>query len=259
MVFPLGDLQRTKIVPFATYVLIALNVMAYFVQLDHGEQFTTSFAATPIEISHNEDIAAPFAIEIPRRVDLLGRDDGAPPRERVIEQGPVPFPVWLTLFTAMFLHGSPLHLAGNMLYLWIFGDNVEEVLGTVRYIVVYLCCGLIASLAQIAAAPESPIPTLGASGAIAGIMGMYLVWFPYNRVRVLILRVIVDVPAVIVIGLWIGFQIWQGAGSLGRLGMTGGVAYLAHVGGAVTGIIIAFLFRNDARRLGQPTLFDVVR
>jgi membrane associated rhomboid family serine protease len=259
MVFPLGDLQRTKIVPYATYVLIALNVMAYVLQLDRGEEFTTSFAATPMEITQNDDITAPFAIEVPRGGKTMGPAVPVEMITRIVPQGPVPFPVWMTLFTAMFLHGSLFHLAGNMLYLWIFGDNVEEVLGTFRYVVVYLACGVMASLAQVAAAPDSPIPTLGASGAIAGIMGMYVMWFPYHRVRVLFFRVIVAMPAVVVIGLWIGLQIWQGAGSIGRLGVTGGVAYLAHVGGAVTGIVAAFLFRDDARKLGQPTLFDRVR
>lgn len=258
MVLPLGDLHRTKILPVATYVLIALNVMAYFLQVERGPEFTTRYAATPFEIAHNVDLVDPIPGEA-LRVGDPGEMGGVKVlRPRDIPQGPVPFPVWVTLFTAMFLHGSPLHLAGNMLYLWIFGDNCEEVLGTIRYVIVYLCCGLIASLAQIAAAPDSLIPTLGASGAIAGVMGMYLIWFPYNRVRVLFFRVIVEVPAVVVIGLWIGIQIWQGAGSLGRLGMTGGVAYLAHVGGAVAGIVVAFLFRNDARALGQPTLFDRV-
>ena len=259
MVLPLGDLQRTLIVPYVTYGLIALNVMIYFVQLDKGDTFTTSYAATPFELTHGEDIPGPIVVEAAPGglgAELEGRDV---PRQRVIPQGPVPFPVWMTLFTAMFLHGSPMHLIGNMLYLWIFGDNVEEVLGPIRYLVVYLCCGLIAAAGQVAAAPESLIPTLGASGAIAGIMGMYVMWFPYNRVRVLVLRVIVEVPAVVVIGLWIGIQVWQGAGSFGRLGNVGGVAYLAHVGGAVAGLVVAYLFRHDARRLGQPTLFDRVR
>ncbi len=249
MVLPLGDLHRTRILPIATYVLIAVNVAMFFVQSEKGEEFTTSYAATPYEIRHNVDLAGPNG-----RIVQVGQGDAA----IVIPHGPVPFPVWLTLITSMFLHGSPLHLIGNMLYLWIFGDNVEEVLGTVRYVIVYLSCGLIASLSQIAANPDSLIPTLGASGAIAGIMGLYLMWFPYNRVRVLVLRVIVEVPAVVVIGLWIAFQVWQGAGSIRHLGERGGVAHLAHLGGAVAGVIVAYFFRDDARALGQPTLFDRV-
>jgi len=161
----------------------------------------------------------------------------------------VPFPIWLTLFTSMFLHGSPLHLAGNMLYLWIFGDNVEEVLGTLGYLLAYLACGLVGTLLQIAVNPDSLIPTLGASGAIAGIMGAYLVWFPHNQVRVLILRIVAQMPALYVIGAWILLQLLQGVGSVDRLGESGGVAYLAHLGGAATGILIAFLFASRARTI----------
>jgi membrane associated rhomboid family serine protease len=149
----------------------------------------------------------------------------------------------------MFLHGSPLHLAGNMLYLWIFGDNVEEVLGTLRYMLVYLACGVMGTLLQVAAAPDSMIPTLGASGAIAGVMGAYVVWFPHNRVRVLFFRIITVVPALWVIGLWIVMQLWLGFGSLGHTGESGGVAYLAHIGGAATGVVVAFLFHDRARAL----------
>lgn len=258
MVFPLGDSHRTKILPIATYLLIVINVVMYLVQVDRGDQFTTAFAATPYEITHNEDIDAPFRMEARREANLRGGERIAAD-ERIVPQGPVPFPVWLTLFTSMFLHGSPLHLAGNMLYLWIFGDNCEEVLGSIRYVIVYFICGLAASAAQIAAAPNSLIPTLGASGAIAGVMGIYLIWFPYHRVRVLVFRVILEVPAVIVIGLWIAVQIAQGVGSFGKLGVSGGVAYLAHVGGAVAGIIVGVMFRNDARALGLPTVFDRVR
>jgi membrane associated rhomboid family serine protease len=247
MVLPLGDLEKTQIVPIATYVLIALNVTGYLYQRGQPEEFTVAFAATPFEITHNRDIDAPFVLPLAGDedpLDLPGRMDLP---ARVIPQAAVPFPVWLTLLTSLFLHGSPLHLAGNMLYLWIFGDNVEEALGTVRYVLVYLACGLAGSLAQIAAGPDSLIPTLGASGAIAGLMGAYLVWFPFNRVRVLLFRVIAEVPAVVVIGLWIALQVWSGLGSIGRLGQVGGVAYLAHIGGAAAGIIVAFLFQDLTR------------
>ena len=163
-----------------------------------------------------------------------------------IPHAPTPIPFWMTLFTAMFLHGSPMHLIGNMLYLWIVGDNVEEVLGSVRYIIVYLACGLMGALAQIIASPDSMIPTLGASGAIAGIMGAYVIWFPHNQIRVLVFRFITVLPAVVVIGGWIILQIWLGAGSFGKIGESGGVAYLAHVGGALTGICVALLFYDRA-------------
>ena len=252
MVLPLGDLNGTRITPVVTYTLIVMNVVIFLVQLQRGDAFTMAYAATPWEITHNQDLEQPVVrppqvvrIQDPR--DPMGRrmiEVAQPPS--VIPHAPAGIPVWLTLLTAMFLHGSPMHLIGNMLYLWIVGDNVEEVLGSVRYILVYLACGLVGSLAQIAANPQSQIPTLGASGAIAGIMGAYLVWFPHNQIRVLIFRFITVLPASIVIGGWIVLQIWLGAGSLNRLGETGGVAYLAHVGGAVTGILVGFLFYSRA-------------
>jgi membrane associated rhomboid family serine protease len=239
MVLPLGDLEKTQIVPIATYVLIALNVVIYLYQQGQDESFTVAYAATPYEITRNQDLDRPSCCPCPATRTRWTCPAGWICRRRVIPQAPVPFPVWLTLLTAMFLHGSPLHLAGNMLYLWIFGDNVEEVLGAVRYVIIYLACGLAGSLAQIAAHPLSYIPTLGASGAIAGLMGAYLIWFPFNRVRVLLFRVITEVPAVVVIGLWIVLQVWSGLGSIGQLGEVGGVAYLAHIGGAVAGIVVA--------------------
>jgi membrane associated rhomboid family serine protease len=247
MVLPLGDLQRTQIVPYVTYALIAINVLVFLVELDKGDEFTLAYAATPWEITHNDDLDQPVA----QVVTFLVRDRFGgvheEQRPREFRQYPCPIPVRLTLLTSMFLHGSWLHLLGNMLYLWIVGDNVEEVLGPIRYLIAYLACGLVGSLAQIVVNPDSLIPTLGASGAIAGMMGAYVVWFPHNQIRVLFFRFITVLPAVIVIGGWIALQIWLGAGSLGRAGESGGVAYLAHVGGALTGIFVAFLFYNDAQ------------
>jgi membrane associated rhomboid family serine protease len=252
MVLPLGDLQPTRITPFVTYALIAINVVMYLVQVDRGDSFTMALAATPWEITHNEDIDQPI-VRQPRVVrvqdprDPFGERIPANARPTVIPHAPSPIPIWLTLFTSMFLHDSPMHLIGNMLYLWIVGDNVEEVLGQVRYLIVYLACGLAGALAQIAAAPNSVIPTLGASGAIAGIMGAYVVWFPHNQIRVLVFRFITVLPAVIVIGGWIVLQIYLGTQAFGRTGESGGVAYLAHVGGALTGIFVAFLFYDRAQ------------
>jgi membrane associated rhomboid family serine protease len=248
MVLPLGDLEKTRIVPLATYTLIALNVVMYLLQLDRGVDFTTALAATPFEITHRIDIKHPFTVPQP---DIESPEPGidSPLRVRQIPHAPAPVPILFTLLTSLFLHGSPLHLAGNMLFLWIFGDNVEEVLGTVRYLLVYGACGVMGTLVQIAANPESLVPTLGASGAIAGVMGAYVVWFPHNQVRVLVFRFITVLPAVLVIGFWILLQIWLGLGSIGQLGEVGGVAYLAHVGGAATGIFVAFLFRDRARQL----------
>ncbi len=247
MVLPLGDLQRTRIVPVVTYILIALNVTVFLVQQERGEEFSRAFAMTPWEITHNEDINGP----VPRDVPVLVRDpfggEHVEVRRVAIEHYACPIPVRWTLLTSMFLHGSWMHLLGNMLYLWIVGDNVEEVLGPVRYILVYLACGLMGSLLQIAVNPQSDVPTLGASGAIAGIMGAYVVWFPHNQIRVLVFRFITLLPAWIAIGGWIALQIWMGAGSFHRGGDAGGVAYLAHVGGALTGIFVAVLFADEAR------------
>src|SRR5262249_22386179 len=149
---------------WATYTLIALNIVMYLVQRDRGATFTHAYAATPYEISHNDDLKQPIPVAFPGEENPLGLPGRVELRQRVIPQAPVPFPVWLTMFTSLFLHGSPLHLAGNMLYLWIFGDNVEEVLGTARYILFYLACGLMGTILLIIANPNSYIPTLGASG-----------------------------------------------------------------------------------------------
>jgi rhomboid family protein len=155
------------------------------------------------------------------------------------------------------MHGGFMHLGGNMLYLWIFGDNVEEVLGHLRYFLVYLTCGIVASLAHIALAPNSLIPSLGASGAIAGVMGMYIIWFPNNRVRVLVLRTITWMPALLVIGLWIVMQLVLGMGELSSVGQQGGVAYAAHVGGAMAGIIFGLVYRDRARAIATERPSDL--
>ena len=254
MVLPLGDLHPTRITPVVTYALIALNVLMYVVQLDRGHEFTMALAATPWEITHNRDIDAPILTRpagLPERAPAgpFGDRVGGAARPVVLPHAPSPIPIWLTLFTSMFLHGGPMHLLGNMLFLWIYGDNVEEVLGSGRYLLAYLACGLAGSLAQIAAAPNSVIPTLGASGAIAGVMGAYLIWFPHNQIRVLVFRFITVLPAVVVVGGWIALQIYLGVAGLGQIGESGGVAYLAHVGGAIAGIIVALLFYDRAQHV----------
>jgi membrane associated rhomboid family serine protease len=237
MVLPLGDVERTRIVPVVTYALIAINIVVFLVQVDQGDSFTIAYAATPYEITHGVDLAGPISVDGSTSADEEGHSSA-----NEIEQEAVGMPVWLTLLTSLFLHGSPLHLAGNMLYLWIFGDNVEEILGGLRYVLIYLMCGVVGTLCQIVAAPNSLIPTLGASGAIAGVMGMYLLWFPANRVRVLVFQFLTEMPAYIVIGLWIISQIVLGLNSVGHIGVRGGVAYLAHIGGAATGALFAWLY-----------------
>lgn len=169
----------------------------------------------------------------------------------------IPIPVFLTLFTSMFLHGGLVHLLGNMLYLWIFGDNVEDAMGHVKFLLFYFLCGVAAAFAQIAIDPGSAIPQIGASGAIAGVLAAYFMLFPYSRVLTLIpvfffLR-LVAVPAVFLLGFWFILQIISGAGSLGS---AGGVAWFAHIGGFLAGGLFVFAFR----RRGVPVvLWQVLR
>src|SRR5262245_19763688 len=149
----------------------------------------------------------------------------------------------------MFMHAGWLHLGGNMLYLWIFGDNVEDRLGHVTFLIFYLLCGLAATFAQLLVNPGSTVPNLGASGAIAGVLGSYLLLFPQGRVRVLLGQQLVQMPALIVIGFWIVLQVFSGVGSIARAADVGGVAYMAHVGGFVAGCFLTLVLRG--RRQGM--------
>jgi membrane associated rhomboid family serine protease len=158
---------------------------------------------------------------------------------------------FLTLFTSMFMHAGWLHLGGNMLYLWIFGDNVEDRFGHVKFIIFYLISGLGATFAQLAFSLDSNVPNLGASGAIAGVLGAYILMFPQGRVHVLMGRGIIPVPALMVIGLWFVLQLFSGIGSIADTADTGGVAYMAHIGGFIAGFVLTFLFGGNtaSRRL----------
>ncbi len=148
---------------------------------------------------------------------------------------------WVTIFTSMFMHGGWLHLGGNMLYLFIFGDNVEDRFGHLKYLIFYLLCGVAATFAQLMFSLGSDVPNLGASGAIAGVLGAYLLMFPQGRIRVLLGLFVTQVPAVIVIGLWIALQFLNGFGAIANTAQTGGVAYMAHVGGFLAGLILTVL------------------
>jgi membrane associated rhomboid family serine protease len=163
---------------------------------------------------------------------------------------------WLSVFVAMFLHGSWLHIGGNMLFLWVFGNNVEDKIGVIRYLLFYLLSGIAASVAQILIDPNSVIPNLGASGAIAGVLGAYLVMFPRRRVYTLIIFFFITavyLPAFVVLGAWFVLQIFSGVGSLSsRIGTGGGVAFFAHIGGFVFGAIIALLFFPKERFGSRP-------
>lgn len=212
MVFPIGDDNSARrSVPIVTYILIVANVLVFLLELNRDTNFIRTWAFIPREFS-----ASP-ATEFP------------------------------TIFSAMFMHGGWLHLFGNMLYLWIFGDNVEDNFGSFRFLTFYLLCGIAATFAQMAVMPQSNIPNLGASGAIAGVLAAYVVMFPHGRVSVLIGRGITEVPAILAIGLWIGLQLVSGVGSITNSTQTadlGGVAYMAHVGGFVAGLVLVFVFRR---------------
>ncbi|MDQ4036493.1 MAG: rhomboid family intramembrane serine protease [Chloroflexota bacterium] len=234
--FPIGDENERGHGPaFVSLALIGLNI-AVFLLLQgaggpSGEDFTYGYSAVPFEITNNVDLVEPEPITI----------DG---RTQQIPQEPGPSPIWLTLLTSMFMHGGWLHIFGNMLFLWIFGDNVEHRIGHAAYLAFYVVAGLIASFAQILVDTDSFIPTLGASGAISGVLGAYLVLFPTNRVTVLMLRFPMKVPAIVAIGLWALFQFINGIGAFAVTEETGGgVAYMAHIGGFVAGVLAGILFR----------------
>ncbi len=224
--FPVGD-EPVRGGPPAvvTYGLIALNVLAFlieFAQPSEGalQSFIQAWGVVPREYSAARDL---------------------PPT--------IPLPFWSTLFTSMFLHGGWMHLGGNMLYLWIFGDNLEKVMGAARFLVFYLVCGLAASFAHIMFGAASNVPAVGASGAISGVLAGYLLLFPHNRIRVLTRGGIAQVPALIVVGLWIVIQFINGIGSIATTSETGGggVAYMAHIGGFIAGLVLVKLM-TPARR-----------
>ncbi|MBP6823621.1 MAG: rhomboid family intramembrane serine protease [Acidobacteria bacterium] len=231
MLFPIGDdNSQRQTTPVVTYALIGVNVLFFIYQTGHPA-FTQGYSYVPAEITNGSDLVGTFNVGGGR-----------------IQLFPGPTPIYLTLLFAMFMHGGLMHIGGNMLYLWIFGDNVEDRMGRGRFLIFYLLTGLLASAAQIVVKPNSLIPNLGASGAIAGVLGGYLVLFPRQSVRVLMGRGIVEVPALIVIGLWGLMQFFGGFGQVSARGDSGGVAYMAHVGGFIAGIVLVFFFRDNQPR-----------
>jgi len=217
---PIGDDNSgRRTVPLVTYALIALNVLFFFLELSGGDAFIGKWAFVPSRFLAN------------------------------------PFGDSLTLFTSMFMHAGWVHLGGNMLYLWIFGDNVEDRFGHIKFTIFYLLCGIAATFAQLAFSLGSDVPTLGASGAIAGVLGAYILMFPKGKVRVLQGQQVIQVPALIVIGLWIVLQFFSGIGSIADTAQTGGVAYMAHIGGFLAGFVLTLLLRGKPR----PRLIDVNR
>ena len=250
MVFPLYDDNRDRLTtPIVNYGIIALNIFVFVVlqQLGTNDSFTYSFSTVPLEILQGRDIVtASRVLENP----LTGQ------RMLIPGLGETPGSVYLTLFTSMFMHGGIAHIAGNMLFLWIFGDNIEDRLGHVRYVFFYLVCGLLASLAHVFttamfATNQSSlmVPSLGASGAISGVLGGYLLLYPKRRVTVILFRFLTEVPAYVAIGLWFVFQLISGLGVLGGGSQEGGVAYAAHIGGFIAGLALVKVFEiGHARR-----------
>lgn len=231
---PIGDYAgERRTFPFVNYALIAINVLAFIYEFAlpgaRLDQFIMSWGAVPNEIVSGTD---------------------APPL--------ISAPIYVTLLTSIFLHGGWLHLGGNMLFLWIFGDNVENAFGHLKYLLFYLVCGVGATLAQIAIDPTSTIPTVGASGAIAGVMGAYLIMFPGATVRTIVFIfffvTIVYLPAVVVIGLWFLTQLFSGLTSLGApTQQGGGVAFFAHIGGLIVGALLALILRRRDYHASAPT------
>jgi len=220
LIIPLGDdNSRRTLFPAVNILLIVANVLAFLLELGQQGQGTLNGF-----LGHWSLLPAAYA-----------------------EHAPIGGPVPLTLFTAMFLHAGWAHLIGNMVYLGIFGDNVESALGHGRYLLFYLACGVAASVAQILGDPASTVPMLGASGAISGVLAGYLVFFPRNRVSVWFLYQVAEVPALLVIGGWIVMQLISELGTLASRPTNGGVAYLAHVGGFLCGLMGAFALRRSAR------------
>jgi membrane associated rhomboid family serine protease len=209
--FPIGDDDSARrTIPVVTYLLIALNVLFFFVEMGGGDPFIEKWAFVPSRFLANP-----------------GGD-------------------FLTIFTSMFMHAGWVHLGSNMLYLWIFGDNVEDRFGHIKFIIFYLLCGLMATFAQLAFSTGSNVPNLGASGAIAGVLGAYIILFPQGKIRVLQGAQVIQVSALIVIGLWIVLNFFSSVASITSTLDTGGVAYMAHVGGFIAGIVLTFLFRGSS-------------
>jgi membrane associated rhomboid family serine protease len=248
---PIGDDNTgLRIRPYVTWLLLAANVFVFvFLQgLGSNERFTMAFATVPAEILTGKDVAETIPVR-----DEYGRPVGE------VEIPETPIPVYFTLLTAMFMHGSLMHLLGNMLYLWIFGDNIERAMGSARFLAFYLICGIVAGLAHIAFSSGSMVPSVGASGAISGVLGGYLVMFPRNRVYVLTWGGVMAVPAILMLGLWVVTQFINGVGSIAVTPETGGggVAYMAHIGGFVAGLVLAPAFAR--RQAGVTVRRDVDR
>lgn len=228
--FPIGDDNSdVTITPYVNYLFLGINVLVFVLLQGIGsnEAFSYAFSLVPKEITSGVDLTG---VQVVR--DSLGNT-------AQIQHYSTPLPVYFNFLSSMFMHGSVMHIFGNMLFLWIFGDNLENLLGHIRFAAFYIVCGIAAALAQVAMDPNSVIPMLGASGAISGVLGGYVLLFPQRRVRALIFNFLTTVPAIAAIGIWIAYQLILGF--LTPAG-TGGVAYAAHIGGFVAGLALIKLF-----------------
>jgi rhomboid family protein len=245
MLFPVGDDNRDrKIFPIINYLILVVNVLVFVFLQDFGnnEKFTYAYSTVPEEIVTGKDIVTQS-----KTFENIasGETYTIPGLERT------PQPVYLTILTSMFMHGGLAHIFGNMIFLLIFGDNIENKIGHFRYLIFYLVCGILASIAHVLSTEylggNMLIPTLGASGAISGVLGAYMFLYPKRRVTILMLYFLTEVPAIIAIGLWFVFQLVSGIGLLGAGTQEGGVAYGAHIGGFVSGLVLINFFKLGRR------------
>jgi membrane associated rhomboid family serine protease len=232
---PIKDYNPTRNFPLITVLLMVINVLAFIQDrlTGHYEPMLVETARGMVQVRHFVGgLTAEFAL-VPARLAAE------------------PVSSWFQVFTSMFLHGNWLHIGSNMLFLWIFGNNIEDALGKARFVFFYLCCGVAAAAAQFISAPQSTIPMIGASGAVAGVMGAYLVLYPHARILTLLpiffFFTFIEVPAYLMIGYWVLLQFisanWLDAGSA-----QGGIAYFAHIGGFLAGLILLFLFGGKGLR-----------
>jgi membrane associated rhomboid family serine protease len=235
--FPIADdNSEIRIVPFVTYAIIALNVLVFVLLQGIGsnEAFTYAFSLVPKEITTGTDLTGLVPI-----TDSAGRFLGD------IRHQPTPLGVYFNFISSMFMHGDIMHIIGNMLFLWIFADNLENRIGHLRFTIFYIICGIAAAFGQIVMDTNSVIPMLGASGAISGVLGGYLVLFPNKQVRAIMFSfMMTTVPAFVAVGLWIGYQLLMGYLNSGA---GGGVAYAAHIGGFVAGLVLIKIFAIGTR------------
>ena len=241
MLFPIADDNKGVSGPaYVTWALLAVNIGVFLLQMS-DESITSGWSIIPREITTG--------------VDLVDTQFVTVGGEQVpVPQAPGPPIIYLTLLTHMFMHGGFGHIFGNMLYLWIFGDNVEHRFGHFLFFVFYIISGLVAALAQLMVSPDGVVPNLGASGAIWGVMGAYVVLFPRNKVKAIVFYMIVSIPSVFVIGMWAALQIYQSVNTSGD-GQLGGVAHLAHIGGLVAGLAMGFVARTFIKEEPDSTIY----